>query len=568
MEAGSPRAYWPMEDESGSTTFASAVSGVDPMFMLGAPSLGGSSTIVGSAPIPTLAAGDGGIGEVPGYAGGEWLTEMALYIPTEPAGPITILSVYTNGSAARWRVSLTPGASTGTLAVEAFDGGGTDLLAAAGSAAIDDAFLYGRPLLLAVFAVDNGTAVDWSVTLTDVDGDGFGATGTTASMDAGAVTSVRVLANSSMAGVTAGHIAVFDDSSLIFHDTALDGEEGEASSLRLNRLCTEEGVPFNLNANDDDDKLMGPQTRATLLNLLLECEAVEGGILFDSAPGLNEVPGGICYMPLVAYLNRDVDIEIDLDAGELAPPFAPTYDDRFIVNDMEASRPNGSTARVVDMDGPVGVTAEGRYKATRTFNTYLDTDLPNLAGWEVHVGTVEGMRYPLVRMNFRRSPALFQAWLESPQIGAKIRLTNMPTGHSPDDVDLIVVGWDMFLNPHEWYLAAVTIPASPYTVGILAETSGDTDELLGWLDWDTCTLDTGVNSVTTTFLVNADPLDTTTADDFPRDVFIGGELVTVTACSGGSQPQTWTVTRSVNGVVKSHLADEVITLANPIILTL
>jgi hypothetical protein len=538
------------------------------MSFLGAPSVGADSNVVASAPLPTLANGDGGVGFIPAYTGTQWMTEMAVYIPTEPAGPITLLSVYTSGSGVRWRVSLTPGASTGTLAVEAFDAGGTDLLAAAGSVALDDTFLYGQPLMLVVTAANNSTSVDWTVNLYNYEGGG-GATGTTASMTAGSVTSVRVLANSSMAGVAVGHVAVFDDASLGgSHFSALDGEAGEASSIRLNRLCTEEGVPFNLNGDDDDDKLMGPQTRATLLNLLLECEAVEGGILFDSAPGLNEVPGGICYMPLVAYLNRDVDIEIDLDAGELAPPFAPTYDDRFIVNDMEASRPNGSSARVVDMDGPVGVTAEGRYKATRSYNTYLDTDLPNLAGWEVHVGTVEGMRYPLVRMNFRRSPDLFQAWLESPQIGAKIRLTNMPTGHSPDDVDLIVVGWDMFLNPHEWYLAAVTIPASPYTVRVLAETSGDTDELLGWLDWDTCTLDTGVDDNDTSFLVNADPLDTTTADDFPRDCFIGGELVTVTACSGGSQPQTWTVTRSVNGVVKSHLADEVITLADPIILTL
>jgi hypothetical protein len=198
----------------------------------------------------------------------------------------------------------------------------------------------------------------------------------------------------------------------------------------------------------------------------------------------------------------------------------------------------------------------------------LDSDLPNLAGWEVHVGTVQGMRYPMVRMNFRRSPDLFQAWLESPQIGAKIRLSNLPTGHSPDDVDLTVVGWDMFINPLEWYLAAVTIPAAPYSVGVLADTLPDDDPNLGWLDWDSCTLDTGVDDNDTTFLVNATPLDTTNAGAFPRDCYIDGELVTVTACSGGSQPQTWTVIRSVNGVVKSHLADVVITLAQPIILTL
>ena len=50
------------------------------------------------------------------------------------------------------------------------------------------------------------------------------------------------------------------------------------------------------------------------------------------------------------------------------------------------------------------------------------------------------------------------------------------------------------------------------------------------------------------------PLWTTAAADYPLDVIIAGELITVTAVSGTSSPQTFTVQRSRNGIRKSHTA--------------
>jgi hypothetical protein len=44
---------------------------------------------------------------------------------------------------------------------------------------------------------------------------------------------------------------------------------------------------------------------------------------------------------------------------------------------------------------------------------------------------------------------------------------------------------------------------------------------------------------------------------------IGGERMTVTAVTGSSSPQTLTVTRSVNGVVKSHATGVPVVLADP-----
>ncbi len=39
--------------------------------------------------------------------------------------------------------------------------------------------------------------------------------------------------------------------------------------------------------------------------------------------------------------------------------------------------------------------------------------------------------------------------------------------------------------------------------------------------------------------------------------------MSLTAVTGTSSPQTGTVTRSINGVVKSHSADELVRLAEP-----
>lgn len=64
------------------------------------------------------------------------------------------------------------------------------------------------------------------------------------------------------------------------------------------------------------------------------------------------------------------------------------------------------------------------------------------------------------------------------------------------------------------------------------------------------------------------PVWTQAAGDVPFDVAIAGERVTVTAVSGSSSPQSFTVTRSVNGVVKAQPAGADVRLWFPPILAL
>jgi hypothetical protein len=73
------------------------------------------------------------------------------------------------------------------------------------------------------------------------------------------------------------------------------------------------------------------------------------------------------------------------------------------------------------------------------------------------------------------------------------------------------------------------------------------------------TTETGVDVLTT-----IGPLWTTDDDETPFDVAVGGERMTVTDIGAETAGvQTFTVTRSVNGVVKAHAAGTPVRLWAP-----
>nr|UXE44744.1 hypothetical protein Hi04_10k_c361_00008 [uncultured bacterium] len=98
--------------------------------------------------------------------------------------------------------------------------------------------------------------------------------------------------------------------------------------------------------------------------------------------------------------------------------------------------------------------------------------------------------------------------------------------------------------------------------GLVTETFASNDLATVWAPSGvSVTITTGVAIVpvaVTTSANYAQFLWTTTAGDFPFDILVGGERMTVTSITGSSSPQTFTVTRSVNGVVKAHSSGEAV----------
>jgi hypothetical protein len=108
------------------------------------------------------------------------------------------------------------------------------------------------------------------------------------------------------------------------------------------------------------------------------------------------------------------------------------------------------------------------------------------------------------------------------------------------------------VSPASWTVEYTCSPAGPYTVGVLGEgvACSDDSELAAAINDSTTSI-----TVTTT---GKEWVDT----ELPWDITIGGERMTVTAISG-TAPQTFTVTRAVNGVEKSHAIAASVELAEP-----
>ena len=77
-------------------------------------------------------------------------------------------------------------------------------------------------------------------------------------------------------------------------------------------------------------------------------------------------------------------------------------------------------------------------------------------------------------------------------------------------------------------------------------------------DTDGSTLNSGVTSSTTSLSVATTGATSAfcavddVGGDFPFTIIVDGEVMTVTNITGSSSPQSFTVTRSTNGVVKAH----------------
>jgi hypothetical protein len=98
------------------------------------------------------------------------------------------------------------------------------------------------------------------------------------------------------------------------------------------------------------------------------------------------------------------------------------------------------------------------------------------------------------------------------------------------------------------------VPSRPYLVA-------QEGALTGRADSDASTLHAGITSGATSMQVDTaagSPLWDTTASGF--DIDVAGERMTVTAISGSSSPQTFTVVRSNNNVTKAQSAGASIVL--------
>jgi hypothetical protein len=326
---------------------------------------------------------------------------------------------------------------------------------------------------------------------------------------------------------------------------------------------------------------MGPQGVDTLSSLLNECEAADLGQQFEPRQVL-----ALGYRTLASMCAQPPRLTLDYaqsqpggvngDGGDSG--LDPTYDDQLLANDWTVTRGSssgsqGATVQVQLDDGsalsvsnpPTGV---GDYAKTQTANVEYDAQLQDVAGWMVHAGTVDQARWPGIPVNLARAEiqagGLYYPVLDT-DIGDYLELANLPDVVLYDPVKQLLFGSKESLGGFHHTVEFNAVPEVPYEVIVLD------DPVYGRVDTDGSTLASSVSSSATTLSVataSGFPLWTTAAADFPFDIAIAGERVTVTNVTGSSSPQAFTVTRAVNGVVKSQSAGSDVRLFFPPILAL
>jgi hypothetical protein len=337
----------------------------------------------------------------------------------------------------------------------------------------------------------------------------------------------------------------------------LNSRAGETAGRRIERLCAQAGISFTAIGDLDDTAIMGPQGQVPLLDAIRDCETADMGILYEPRDEL-----GLVYRTRVDLYNQTPAAVLDYSAGVFARSPKPVDDDQLTRNDVTVKRPNGGSYQAVRDTGPLSIQdppdGVGVYDTEETVNVVTDAHLPNQAAWRLNLGTIDEARYPLLAIPLHvdavaDDPVLNRA-LNDLDIGDALRLSNLPAWLPPDDVDQLAQGFTETIGTHTIDLEINCVPASPYDIAIWGE-----DEGTGPDRYDTAgsQLAVSVDSNDTTLSVvdTGGTLWTTNDAEFPFDITVGGERMTVTDITGATSPQTFTVTRSVNGVTKSHDVD-------------
>jgi hypothetical protein len=296
------------------------------------------------------------------------------------------------------------------------------------------------------------------------------------------------------------------------------------------------------------------------MGLLRECEAAAEGLLVE------RLTGDLGFDPPSKRYNRGVDLTLDYDSGHIAPILEPTDDDQLTRNDVTVTRTGGGFATSVDEDGPLGIDTVGRYDDSPARNIASVGRLRDHASWLLALGTVDELRWPHVVTNLRRNYALVDAWLTC-DIGSRIALTTLPDLVSYDPADLFIEGYGEFMDPVTWDVELNCAPASPHEVA--AYGSATDPDATGTHRYDTAGSELAASFVagTDTSMSVATTLGqlwSTVAGRYPLDIRCGGVVLTVTAVSGASSPQTFTITQTpVSGPAKTIPSGTSLRLASP-----
>jgi hypothetical protein len=564
-------AYWPCEEPTGGTQFASALPGGAPLdFAPGAMTLAAHSGFYGSRPLPLITAGnqagvDSARGPIPPYTGGFFYRGLfAMPAAGLPDGG-QIVAFQCNGGEVE-EVELEYGtAGTGSMRLRLFDTDGT-LLDETG---VVDFAIDGAQFLTSVELVQDGADVDWLMFVRKVSLEGVVEVGTFVS---GTFTGVVLgtaheihIGGTNADDLVFGHQMIGSSQRFVFNIAQpLGGWANERVSDRIRRLARENGLLCEVVGDREQDVLMGPEGSATLAGHLRECAATGGGILYGPKQFY-----GIGYRTLASLYSQPPGATYTFGAtGEVAPPLAPVPDDALAVNMVTVSRPAGSSYTTSKLTGALSVAELGEQDADYPVNA-PDNHLPEHGDWRLHLGTTPGDRFPDLSLDMDALAGAGKAALilatDLLDVGSRVVLDGMDSADemAPDNVDVLALGFTEVIGSHRRQVSLNAVPEQPYHV---AEVEHDDYAYLGpdpaWGFTTSASFTSGTStSMGVAFSGNQPGF---LGADVPFDVLVAGVRLHVTATSGASSPNVLTVDQApVNGVVKVIPAGTQVELFHP-----
>lgn len=566
-----PAAYWPCEDGQGSTFIASALPGGAPMLFTSAPAFQGQSgspsadsNFPCSAQLPQVGSTTwfGAVTTPTGYSWADNVTRFLLY---ETAGTIPsgseLFSINSTGTVAVLTVFYS---SPTDLVISGFNAGGTQLFFNGANFGID-----GQPVRISAELIGSGGSITYRLVVMQPGQEATEITGTVTGVT-GPVTSVAVNPNAvNLGSAEFGQVSVQGTwASLYDQSQPLNAWWGEPAGMRLARLCAENGISSRVYGFPQATAPMGYQPIDTLANLLSYIEVSDRGQVYEPASCL-----GIGYRTLASLQNQSPAVSLPYSAatlgGDGSQGLLPVDDDQYTLNDVTVSRSNGSSAQAQVTTGAMSIQPPpggvGDYATQVTVYTAYDTraggisGLADIAGWIAWIGTCDEERYPQIPLNLARPElAPYLSDILAAGTGDYVQVTDLPPWLPPGNASQLAYGSTEKLGGLWWLLAWNTVPETPYEVAVAGTGAADSAhaDTAGSSLASAASSGAGTLSVATT----SGPLWTTSGADFPFDIIISGEQVTVTGITGSSSPQSFTVTRSVNSVVKAQAAGTAVSL--------
>lgn len=355
------------------------------------------------------------------------------------------------------------------------------------------------------------------------------------------------------------------------------GYAGDQVHERFNRNLDEAGVAHETATGPS--VAMGYQPVGTLLGHLREGESADHGVLVERRNGLP------AYDTVDSRYNATVALTLaygtPADPGNVSD-LLMYDDDRDVANLVTVTRSaDGFFATAEEPNGPVGTgTAEGigerPFPATLNLSASSvsdDRQVKHHAGWIRSIGTVDKPRYEVLLNPFAVEE--IRADLLAMGDGARIQIPDAPVeDHGPNGLDLIVEGEVIEIGAKLWTWRLYCEPYEPYAVQVWAEESGlDSSPYMGrWAEEIGTCLDEAIDEDDVAFDVDvADGAWTQDPGEFDTDlgppllIDVGGEHMQVTDINESGGTWTFTVVRSVNGVVKSHADGTPLSVYRPLI---